>query len=133
MRFNGRNNGEIAFSVRQAARQIHTAKDTASKAFRELVAKGFIKINKPGSFDWKLRHATTWILTEHPLGDDLPTKDFMKWRPENLKAGPKSEPKCTGSGTPKGKLADCLSSDVPQLGSSTSKSLPRRSQTKGHL
>jgi len=133
MRFNGLNNGEIAFSVRQAARQIHTAKDTASKAFRELAAKGFIKINQPGSFDWKLRHATTWILTEHPLGEDLATKEFMKWRPENSKPGPKSEPKCTNSGTPNGKLAYCHSSDVPQLGSSNSKSSPRRSQSKGHI
>jgi len=116
MRFNGLNNGEIAFSVRQAARELNIAKDSASKAFRELAAKGFIKINQPGSFDWKLGLATTWILTEHPLGNDLATKEFMSWRPENLKPGPKSRPNRPNQGTGNGKCAQFSVRSVPHQG-----------------
>lgn len=116
MRFNGLNNGEISFSVRQAARELNIAKDTASKAFRELAAKGFIKISQPGNFDWKVGLATTWILTEHPLGDDLATKDFMTWRPENLEPGPKSRPKRPNNGTGNAKFAQFSFRDVPHQG-----------------
>lgn len=88
-RFNGSNNGEISFSVREAADYVHCAKDTATKAFHELETVGFIRRNICGSFDYKKRHATTWILTEHPYQNNPATKDFMSSRPENLKPGPK--------------------------------------------
>ena len=58
-RFNGSNNGEISLSVRAAARHLHIAKDTATKSFHELEAKGFIRRHVCGSFDWKRKHATT--------------------------------------------------------------------------
>ncbi len=88
-RYNGSNNGNISFSVRQAAEAVHCSKDTASNAFHELEDKGFLKRNVCGSFDWKKRHATTWILTVHPYKNQLATKDFMRWRDDNLKPGPK--------------------------------------------
>ena len=81
-RFNGSNNGEISLSVREAAKLVHIAKDTASNCFHELEAKGFIRRNVCGSFDWKRKHATTWILTEHAFGDQLATKEFASWTPE---------------------------------------------------
>lgn len=87
-RFNGSNNGEITMSVREAARRLHIAKDTATKAFRELERKGFIRCHQRGSFHWKLRHASTWILTEHPLGDALAAKDFAHWTGEKTEPGP---------------------------------------------
>ena len=38
------------------------------ETFHELEEKGFIKRHVCGSFNWKLRHATTWILTEFAAG-----------------------------------------------------------------
>jgi hypothetical protein len=98
-RYNGYNNGEISMSVREAARLLHVAKDTATKAFRELEHKGFIKCNQCGSFNWKAGKATTWILTEHAFDDELPAKEFASWRPENSEHGPDPETRCPKIGT----------------------------------
>lgn len=98
-RFNGSNNGEISMSVREAAYGAHCSKDTASEAFHELEGKGFIKRNLCGSFDFKLRHATTWILTQHPYKEQVPTKEFMKWKPEDLIISPKQRTTCPKKGT----------------------------------
>ena len=79
---NGRNNGEIFLSVREAARRLGVAPNTAVKAIRELEAKGFIRPKQRGSFNWKGGKATIWILTEYGHAGELPTKDFMRWRPD---------------------------------------------------
>lgn len=115
-RYNGSNNGEIALSVREAARALHIAKDTATRTFHELEAVGFIKRHVCGSFNWKLRHATTWVLTEFPLGDDPPTKEFARWRPINPKPGPNPGPTCPNSGTLAAKFSLWSLQDVLGLG-----------------
>lgn len=91
VRFNGHNNGEISMSVREAARELHIHRDTASKAFVALQEKGFIKCNQKGHFGYKVRHASTWILTEERYQDQLPTKDYLKWKPVKIKPGPESD------------------------------------------
>ena len=93
-RFDGSNNGEIALSIRDAARRCNIAKDTAAKALNELIEKGLIAVVTPGAFDYKLRHATEYRLTDHKDGNKLPTKDFMRWPSVDLDPGPKSDPKC---------------------------------------
>ncbi len=98
-RYNGLNNGQISVSVREAARDVNIAKDTASKTFHQLEAIGFIRCHVCGSFNWKLRHATTWILTEFPVGEEAATKDFMSWAPAKSEPGPKSGTSCPKSGT----------------------------------
>jgi hypothetical protein len=98
-RYNGSNNGEISMSVREAAALVHIAKDTATKAFHELEEKGFIRRNVCGSFNWKLKHATTWVLTEHPVGDTAATKEFARWQPSQLNTGPKRGTSCPRPGT----------------------------------
>jgi hypothetical protein len=98
-RYNGSNNGEISLSVREAARFVLIAKDTASSAFHELESKGFIRRHICGSFNWKLKHATTWILTEHPFNEQPATKDFARWSPEKSEAGPNSGTNGPRSGT----------------------------------
>lgn len=85
--YNGMNNGELFLSVRHAAKALNIAPNTASKALRDLLDRGFIRTNQPGTFHLKTRHATTWILTEFGFRDDLPTRDFMRW-----KAGEKQKP-----------------------------------------
>lgn len=98
-RYFGSNNGEISLSVREAARLVSIAKDTARRSFDELEAKGFIRRNVCGSFNWKSKQATTWILTEHSYRGELPTKDFMPWTLENPEVGPKRGTRCPEPGT----------------------------------
>ena len=82
-RFNGRNNGIIALSARDAAARCNIAKDTATKSFAELVEKGFLECATPGGFTRKVRHATEWRLTHLPCDQtrQLPSKAYFKWRP----------------------------------------------------
>ena len=91
-KFNGSNNGDIPMAVRDAARLLGCHKDTAVKALRELEEKGWIRPMTKGSFHMKseagsrkFRAATTWRITNQPigLGTDIPdTKEYVKWRPK---------------------------------------------------
>ena len=82
-RFNGMNNGYIGFSVRDAANKLGISRMTASKYFKELEEKGFLKIKEKGSYDYKSRHATTWIITAEKHNNKAPTNDFMSWNKHN--------------------------------------------------
>lgn len=77
-RYNGMNNGEIWFSHREAAHKLGVGKNMPAKIFRELEDLGFIKVRQLGSFDWKVRHATTWELTIFDCDGHQATKDFMR-------------------------------------------------------
>lgn len=81
-RFNGSNNGNIVLSVRQAATALGCHRDTAAKALDECVATGWAKRNTKAGFNWKSGTATTWYLTNEPIGDETATKDYMRWQPE---------------------------------------------------
>ena len=84
-RYNGENNGRIPMSVREAAGALNVAPNTAHKAFGELQETGFIKVGTLGSFSFKQRHATEWILTEYGLKGERPTKDYHRWQPPDRK------------------------------------------------
>jgi hypothetical protein len=94
--YNGSNNGHVHASSRTLARFLHCSKDSALRALTDLEDRGFIKPNQRGSFDYKERHAPTWILTDEVYNDDLPTKEFTRWvepvgpqlRTRKKKAGP---------------------------------------------
>ena len=73
--YNGSNNGELFLSVREAANRLGIAHNTASKAFKELEEKGFIIAKQKGHFKQKVRHASSWILTEFECNGQLATKD----------------------------------------------------------
>lgn len=62
-RYNGENNGKLALSVRDAARECNIAINTASKAFKELVDLGFIEETRHGGLSRKTRIASEWRLT----------------------------------------------------------------------
>ena len=98
-RFNGRNNGNIYCSVRDLAKELHCSKDSAAKALWILADHGFITSVQPGSFNWKSGKASTWTLTEEALGDNLATKDFLRWQPSEKKVGPKIRTKRPVKGT----------------------------------
>ncbi|MFA4994175.1 MAG: hypothetical protein WC521_02600 [Bdellovibrionales bacterium] len=80
---NGTNNGQLFLSERMAAQMLGVTQNTARKGFSQLQEKGFIRANCKGAFSWKKRHATTWIITEYPVGDTPPTRDYQKWKPES--------------------------------------------------
>lgn len=79
----GENNGEIYMSGREAARRLGVAENTARNALKELQSKGFIRPYVKGGFSRKQRHATQWILTEHPFNGRPASKDFVRWTKEN--------------------------------------------------
>jgi hypothetical protein len=62
-RYNGENNGTIAFSVRDAASECRLANNTAMRAFKELVTLGFIEETRHGGLKHKTRLASEWRLT----------------------------------------------------------------------
>jgi hypothetical protein len=61
--YNGGNNGYLALSSRDAAERVRCSKDTANRAFAELVSKGFIECCSRGHFDRKRPHASEYRLT----------------------------------------------------------------------
>ncbi len=81
--YNGRNNGTLALSVRDAAERCRINKDTASKAFALLQAVGFLECATPGGFTRKVRHAAEWRLAGERCDKTgaLATRAFMRWRP----------------------------------------------------
>ena len=79
-KFDGRNNGLLFMSQRDAAKVLGVAThQTAGKYVDELVCRGFLEVVLPGSFDNKQRHASVYRLTmktnENQMGP--PTKEFM--------------------------------------------------------
>lgn len=79
-RFNGRNNGELPLSCREAAVVAHCGKGTAGKLLTELVEHGFIQPAVKGRF--RNRHATTWILTSETYERRAPSNEWKEWKPQ---------------------------------------------------
>ena len=76
-RYNGGNNGDLSLSLDEAARMLRIGKGTAQRAFRELEEKGFIVVNKRGT--WYGRRATTYRVTCKPHGPSNPTNEWKYW------------------------------------------------------
>lgn len=92
-RYNGTNNGDIAFSGDEMAAKLNCSNRPADRALVTLIKRGFVEVSRRGSFDWKRtrdgktggRRSSTYTLTEFPIDFphkvlDVPSKDFMKWR-----------------------------------------------------
>lgn len=84
-RYNGSNNGRIAYSARQAAEELKISKDTAARGLRDLQSHGFIVVEKRGAFHCKIRHASEYRLTIYDsdiatnYAEKLCTKEFTRW------------------------------------------------------
>jgi DNA-binding transcriptional MocR family regulator len=76
----GSEHGTIPYSVREGAKELGISKTTVSRSLERLIDHGFIAVTQKGHFDYKVRHATEWRLTEFDYGNDLATKDFMRWQ-----------------------------------------------------
>jgi hypothetical protein len=81
--WNGSNNGKLFLSIREAAKLVGCANDTAAKLFDELMAKGFIKLNERGWFSSQGGLASTWIITDCPILAQPhaipPTREYLQW------------------------------------------------------
>jgi hypothetical protein len=117
-RFNGFNNGSIGLSARDAARLCNINKDTATRAFRQLIDCGFIEAVTPGGFGRKVRHATEWRLTQYrcDLSGALPSKGFARWRPPIQNAVPKQGPSGPKPGTLDTLVREMMARRVLDLG-----------------
>ncbi len=82
--FDGRNNGSLALSNREAADRCNINKDTAGRAFGRLTHLGFLEVVEKGWFNRKTPHATTWRLTDLrcDLTGSVPSKTYQNWRPD---------------------------------------------------
>jgi hypothetical protein len=80
--YDGTNNGRLALSVRSASQRCGIAKDTATRAFRELSERGFIECESPGAFSFKQRHAAEWRITWRrcDVSGVVPGNQFKQWR-----------------------------------------------------
>ena len=104
---NGSNNGSLFMSVREAAKRLCCSKNLAGRMLDQLQDRGFIRPNKKGGFNVKATRgggaATTWILTEYPIGEaqGAGTRDFMRWPPpeEKHSAVPSQGRSVTSQGT----------------------------------
>jgi hypothetical protein len=76
LRFTGQNNGEIHFSIRDAARLLGVSTNKAHECFRELQKFGAIRISEPSWFNRKDRHASTWFVTFYEPGG----WPLLKWK-----------------------------------------------------
>ncbi len=118
MTYNGGNNGFIGLSTRDAARRCHVNKDTATKAFRELIEHGFIECATPGGFSLKVRHSTEWRLT-HVRCDKThaaPSKAYARWRPKMQNAVPIEGHHGPALGTELRPIGSIAANCVPRLG-----------------
>ena len=76
--------GELFLSERDAAAAIGVSRNTASRAFAELIEHGFLRAVRAGHFAVKLKIATVWRLTfqPYPRLHQAPTNEWKDWRPE---------------------------------------------------
>jgi len=93
-RYNGGNNGTLTLSYAEAGETLGMGKATVQRAYAELVAKGFLALQREGN--WYSRRAHEWRLTTKPMqnakGKVLATHDWRSYRPPKTKHGPSSEP-----------------------------------------
>ena len=115
-RYNGANNGRIAFSQRDMSAAIAVAdRETVAGYVRQLEERCFIAAQKRGGFSVKAanRRATEWMLAMFPVSEEPATKDFMRWRPSEIDGTEK--PACKdGKSVPKGSTYVCPRSNVTE-------------------
>ena len=96
--YNGRNNGYLFLSLREAAKRCKMGKNKAGDCFHRLTEFGFIRRRADEPENYNLREANHWILTEFDFGVRAATKDFMHWTPD-AESRARSGTTCPLSGT----------------------------------
>ncbi len=78
--YNGRNNGELAISIKQVMKLCRIGSNKATEAILELLYTGFIKVKKIGRFSTNM--ASEYSLTCEKMGTREPANDWRHY-PEN--------------------------------------------------
>jgi AraC-like DNA-binding protein len=76
-RYFGNNNGDLSLSLDEAAAHLGMSKSTASAAFRDLQARGFLIKTSEGNF--ARGHAATWRLTFNASKHSGSTDEWKQW------------------------------------------------------
>jgi hypothetical protein len=97
-RYNGINNGEITYSVREAE-HIGLRRSQAARMFAVLCERGFLVVVRTASFTAVKKLSRTWRITDEPYRDEPATKDFMRWRPMSHHSVPPGGPYSPTRGT----------------------------------
>ena len=93
-RYNGGNNGALSLSYAEAGETLGMGKATVQRAYAELVAKGFLVLEREGN--WYNRRAHEWRLTtkamQNAKGKVSATQDWRNYRPPKTERGSETEP-----------------------------------------
>ena len=76
--FHGNNNGQIAFSTRQAMQCIHSGSERAKRALDQLQVTRFIVCHAQSSFTMKTKKAREWEITFRPMPNGPPSHLWKK-------------------------------------------------------
>jgi hypothetical protein len=81
--YNGHNNGQLGMAAATLADRLDCSKSHAGRALLELEEKGFLGVQKVGTFRRRDRLASEYFLTEYQNDVSLEraTNKFMKWTP----------------------------------------------------
>ena len=128
-RYNGINNGEIVYAVREA-KKIKLGKNVAARALNDCIDKGFLRITQWSSFRLKSKEAREWAITALPIDGRPATKEFMRW--ELSKFETRSRQRDTQSRQRDSGDENDLKDDVsvPPAGPSGAKSAMQRSRQR---
>jgi hypothetical protein len=93
-RYNGGNNGVLTLSYAEASEALNMGKATVKRAYGELVAKGFLALEREGN--WYNRRAHEWRLTTKQMqtvrGKVSATQDWHRFRAKKTERGSDLEP-----------------------------------------
>ena len=76
-RYNGWNNGKIAYSIRDAKTGLHVGQATIYRAFNTLQERGFLIAHMTVCINGKIERK--WELTDFGWGGDAASRDYLSW------------------------------------------------------
>lgn len=91
----GNNNGKLFLSHRNAAIALGVSRNTVGGYYRALKEKGGFIVETRGGHclgPSGVGESASYALTENPLDGAIATKDFMSWKPSQMKKPPRTIP-----------------------------------------
>ena len=79
-RYNGKNNGYIPFSCREASEECNISKNTAKRAFDQLEEVGLIKCITASNFDCRKKFAREWAFTHIDIDGRVATGEWKHYK-----------------------------------------------------
>jgi hypothetical protein len=132
--FDGKNNGRVHLSSREARQELSSGLEEIGNWFRELQFYGFIVMTRRGCLGVEGKgKAPHWRLTELGYMNERPTKDYLKWSGEKFQrripARKKQKPDPESRITPIRKAGSPL---IQKAGSPEGESDPESRIMSGH-